>query len=104
MALPGIAALWNMLLWGSVEFGHRFRCGGSVHVFLCTGHLIFPLFSIALTVHLRLIPEAIIVIISAGSAVVTTVVVCAKGWEFRVVAFYLLSRNFYALFAIMLVR
>ncbi|CDI73826.1 hypothetical protein, conserved [Eimeria praecox] len=74
----------------------------AVLAFFIGGHLILPLFCIALTIHLRRIPEAFILIISVGSALATSVILSVMGWEFRVVAFYMLSRNLYALFAIML--
>lgn len=68
------------------------------------GHLILPLFSIAVTVHLRRISEATILIISVGSALVTIVILSVVGWEFKIAAFFMLSRTLYALFFIMLVR
>ncbi|CDJ49164.1 hypothetical protein, conserved [Eimeria brunetti] len=77
---------------------------GTILGLMLGGQLFFPLFSIALTVHLRRIPEAVILIISVGSALVTSVTLSAKGWEIRVVGFYTLSRSVYASFAIMLVR
>ncbi|CDJ34339.1 uncharacterized protein EMH_0061460 [Eimeria mitis] len=72
--------------------------------FVVGGHLILPLFSIAVTVHLRRIPEATILVISVGSALVTIVVLSVVGWEFKIAAFFMLSRTLYALFSIMLVR
>ncbi|CDJ49166.1 hypothetical protein, conserved [Eimeria brunetti] len=72
--------------------------------FVVGGHLILPLFSIAVTVHLRRIPEATILLISVGSALVTIVVLSLVGWEFKIAAFFMLIRTLYALFSIMLVR
>ncbi|CDI87324.1 hypothetical protein, conserved [Eimeria praecox] len=72
--------------------------------FVVGGHLILPLFSIAVTVHMRRIPEATILVISVGSALVTIVFLSVVGWEFKIAAFFMLSRTLYALFSIMLVR
>lgn len=72
--------------------------------FTRAGHLILPMFIVALTVHLRRIPEATILFTSATSAVVTVVILSIVGWEFKVVAFLMLSRIQYSLFAIMVAR
>ncbi|CDJ37003.1 hypothetical protein, conserved [Eimeria tenella] len=72
--------------------------------FVVGGHLILPMFIVALTVHLRRIPEATILFTSATSAVVTVVILSIVGWEFKVVAFLMLSRIQYSLFAIMVAR
>ncbi|CDJ34340.1 uncharacterized protein EMH_0061570 [Eimeria mitis] len=72
--------------------------------FVIGSHLVLPLFSLALTVHLRRIPEVSILLTSIGSAVVTVVTLTFVGWDFKVVAFFMLSRTLYALFFIMVTR
>lgn len=68
------------------------------------GHLVLPLFSIALTVHLRRIPEVAILITCMGSAVLTVVTLAFVGWDYKVMAFFMLGRILYSLFAIMVAR
>ncbi|CDI87325.1 hypothetical protein, conserved [Eimeria praecox] len=72
--------------------------------FVLGSHLVIPLFTVALTVHLRRIPELTIIIASFGSAVFTVVTLALVGWDFKVMAFFMLSRSLHALFVIMLAR
>lgn len=76
----------------------------AVHACIRAGHLILPLFSIALTVHLRRIPEVAILFTCIGSAVVTVVTLTFVGWDYKIMAFFMLGRTLYALFVIMVAR
>ncbi|CDI75439.1 hypothetical protein EPH_0041070 [Eimeria praecox] len=72
--------------------------------FVLGSHLVLPLFSVAITVHLRRVPELAILIIAFGSAILTVVTLTFLGWDFRVMGFFMLGRTLYALFVIMVAR
>lgn len=68
------------------------------------GHLLFPLLMIALSVQLRRIPEAAIMLATFGSVIIAMAALFVCCWEMKVVLFFSLTRLIYAAFAIMIAR
>ncbi|CDJ49165.1 hypothetical protein, conserved [Eimeria brunetti] len=110
-AVTYVAFVFSELLEGCfiMTKGHVFTAATKIPQgvelnFVLGSHLVLPLFSVALTVHLRRIPELAILFTSIGSAVVTVVILTFVGWDFKVMAFFMLGRTLYAIFVIMVAR
>ncbi|OEH79090.1 hypothetical protein cyc_06456 [Cyclospora cayetanensis] len=68
------------------------------------GQLLYPMLMIPLTVHLRRVPEATVLVICFGSAIVTVCIMSLAGMDFEILVFLMLSRLLFALFTIMIAR
>ncbi|XP_026192808.1 uncharacterized protein LOC34622619 [Cyclospora cayetanensis] len=66
--------------------------------------LLYPMLMIPLTVHLRRVPEATVLVICFGSAIVTVCIMSLAGMDFEILVFLMLSRLLFALFTIMIAR
>ncbi|KAL8431540.1 hypothetical protein Efla_000586 [Eimeria flavescens] len=72
--------------------------------FITGGCQIFPLLIIALSVHLRRIPQIAICFGTFGAACSNIFILCSMGLELKVLLFFTLSRALYGVFALMIAR